>query len=263
MFTGVNERVGNIAVQIGKTPQDWNGGIFDMIHKLSDTVILPIAGVLLTFVMTLELVQLLMDKNSFHEVDGSVIFKWMIKTACAILLVSNTWDMIMGIFDLTQLAVSRASGVIVRDTAIDLPALLPDLEARLSAMELGPLFGLWFQSIFLEVTMGALSVCIFLISYGRMLEIYLASSLAPIPMAAMLGREGGGMGQNYLRSLFALGFQAFLIMVCVAVYGVLVQNISVSGDIGGAVWSCVGYTVLLCYSLFKTGTLAKGILGAH
>lgn len=263
MFDGVNDKVGEISTQVGMTPQAWNGSIFNMVQSLSENVIMPIAGVILAFVMTLELVQILMDKNNFHDVETAVFFKWVFKTACAILIVTNTWTIVMGIFDVAQGVVNQASGIIIGDTSIDLSSVIPDMEEQLMEMELGPLFGLWFQSLFVGITMWALTICIFIITYGRMLEIYLVTSVAPIPMAAMLGREWGGMGQNYLKSLFALGFQAFLIMVCVAIYAVLVQNISVSDDISTAIWTCMGYTVLLCFTLFKTGSLAKSVFSAH
>ena len=263
MFDSVNDKVGEISTQVGMTPQAWNGSIFNMVQNLSENVIMPIAGVILAFVMTLELVQILMDKNNFHDVETVVFFKWVFKTACAILIVTNTWTIVMGIFDVAQGVVNQASGIIIGDTSIDLSSVMPDMEERLMEMELGPLFGLWFQSLFVGITMWALTICIFIITYGRMLEIYLVTSVAPIPMAAMLGREWGGMGQNYLKSLFALGFQAFLIMVCVAIYAVLVQNISVSDDISMAIWTCMGYTVLLCFTLFKTGSLAKSVFSAH
>lgn len=263
MFDGVNDKVGEISTQVSMTPQAWNGSIFNMVQNLSENVIMPIAGVILAFVMTLELVQILMDKNNFHDVETVVFFKWVFKTACAILIVTNTWTIVMGIFDVAQGVVNQASGIIIGDTSIDLSSVMPDMEERLMEMELGPLFGLWFQSLFVGITMWALTICIFIITYGRMLEVYLVTSVAPIPMAAMLGREWGGMGQNYLKSLFALGFQAFLIMVCVAIYAVLVQNISVSDDISTAIWTCMGYTVLLCFTLFKTGSLAKSVFSAH
>ena len=263
MFDGVNDKVGEISTQVGMSPQAWNGSIFNMVQNLSENVIMPIAGVILAFVMTLELVQILMDKNNFHDVETAVFFKWVFKTACAILIVTNTWTIVMGIFDVAQGVVNQASGIIIGDTSIDLSSVMPDMEERLMEMELGPLFGLWFQSLFVGITMWALTICIFIITYGRMLEVYLVTSVAPIPMAAMLGREWGGMGQNYLKSLFALGFQAFLIMVCVAIYAVLVQNISVSDDISTAIWTCMGYTVLLCFTLFKTGSLAKSVFSAH
>ena len=263
MFDGVNDKVGEISTQVGMTPQAWNRSIFNMVQNLSENVIMPIAGVILAFVMTLELVQILMDKNNFHDVETVVFFKWVFKTACAILIVTNTWTIVMGIFDVAQGVVNQASGIIIGDTSIDLSSVMPDMEEQLMEMELGPLFGLWFQSLFVGITMWALTICIFIITYGRMLEVYLVTSVAPIPMAAMLGREWGGMGQNYLKSLFALGFQAFLIMVCVAIYAVLVQNISVSDDISTAIWTCMGYTVLLCFTLFKTGSLAKSVFSAH
>ncbi len=263
MFDSVNEKVGDIAAQVGATPQAWNASIFNMVQHLSQNVVLPVAGVILAFVMTLELVQILMDKNNFHDIETVVFFRWIFKTACAILIVTNTWNIVMGIFDVAQGVVNQASGIIVGDTSIDLAAVMPDMEARLRAMDLGPLLGLWVQSLIVGITMWALTICIFIITYGRMLEIYLVTSMAPIPMAAMLGREWGGMGQNYLRSLFALGFQAFLIMVCVAVYAVLVQSIPTSADISAAIWTCMGYTVLLCFTLFKTGSLSKSLFAAH
>jgi len=263
MFDSVNDKVGEISTQVGMTPQSWNGGIFSMVQNLSETVILPIAGVILAFVMTLEMIQLITDKNNLHDVDTWMFFRWSFKTACAILIVTNTWNIVMGVFDMAQSVIASASGVISGSTSIDLATVVPDLQTQLEAMELGPLLGLWVQSMFIGITMWALTICIFLITYGRMIEIYLVTSVAPIPMAAMLGKEFGGMGQNYLRSLFALGFQGFLIMVCVAIYAVLVQSISTSTDIISAIWSCVGYTVLLCFTLFKTGSLTKSVFSAH
>ncbi|MBQ8390088.1 MAG: hypothetical protein IJX52_03830 [Oscillibacter sp.] len=263
MFDNVNQKVGEIAGQVGTTPQAWNGGIYSMIRSLSETVVLPIAGMILAFVMTLELIQLITDKNNLNDVDTWMFFKWVFKTACAILIVTNTWNIVMGVFDVAQAVVNNAAGVIIGDTSIDISSVVVDLEARLMDMDIGPLFGLWFQSLFVGITMWALSICIFIIVYGRMIEIYLVTSVAPIPMATMLGKEWGGMGQNYLRSLFALGFQAFLIIVCVAIYAVLVENIAVDADISTAIWTCMGYTVLLCFTLFKTGSLAKSIFNAH
>ena len=263
MFDSVNEKVGDIASQVGSTPQAWNASIFNMVQTLSQNVVLPVAGVILAFVMTLELVQILMDKNNFHDIETVVFFRWIFKTACAILIVTNTWNIVMGIFDVAQGVVNQASGIIIGDTSIDLSAVMPDMEERLLEMDLGPLLGLWVQSLIVGITMWALTICIFIITYGRMIEVYLVTSVAPIPMAAMMGKEFGGMGQNYLKSLFALGFQAFLIMICVGIYAVLVQGIATSGDISAAIWTCMGYTVLLCFTLFKTGSLAKSVFSAH
>ena len=263
MFDSVNGQVAGISVQIGQTPQGWNATIFSMIQTLSESVIVPIAGLILAFVMTLELIQLLVEKNNLHDVDTWMFFKWIFKTAAAILIVTNTWDIVMGVFDAAQSVVARASGVITADTSIDISSVIPDMETRLAEMELGPLLGLWMQSAFVGITMWALTICIFIVIYGRMIEIYLVTSVAPIPMATMMGREWGSMGQNYLRSLFALGFQAFLIIVCVAIYAVLVENIALEDDIIAAIWTCVGYTVLLCFTLFKTGSLSKQVFQAH
>lgn len=263
MFDSTNQKIGEIAGNVGTTPQAWNGGVFSMIQNLSETVIVPIAGLVLAFVMTLELIQLITEKNNLHDLDTWMFFKWAFKSAAAVLIVTNTWNIVMGVFDVAQSVVNRASGVIVGNTSIDISSVTNGLEARLQSMEVGELFGLWFQSLFVGITMQAITICVFLVTYGRMIEIYLVTSVAPIPMATMMSKEAGGMGQNYLRSLFALGFQAFLIIVCVAIYAVLVQTISISGDLSTAMWSCMGYTVLLCFSLFKTSSLAKSVFNAH
>ena len=263
MFDNVNQQVGEIAGQVGLTPAAWNAGVFSMIRSLSESVIIPIAGVILAFVMTYELIQMVIDRNNLHDIDTWIFFKWIFKTFVAVLLVTHTFDIVMGIFDMAQAVVNSASGVISADTSVDLATTVADLQTRLTAMELGPLFGLWFQSLFIGFTMQALSICIFLVIYGRMIEIYLVTSVGPIPMATMVNREWGAMGQNYLRSLLALAFQAFLIMVCVGIYAVLVQNIATETDIIKAVWTTLGYTVLLCFTLFKTGSLAKSIFNAH
>ena len=263
MFDATNQKVAEISGEVGLTPQAWNASIFNMIQTLSETVIVPIAGAILAFVMTLELIQLITDRNNMNDVDTWMFFKWIFKSACAVLIVTNTWTIVMGVFDAAHGVVSHASGVIIGDTAIDISTVITDMEARLMEMDIGPLFGLWFQSMFVGITMWALTICIFIVIYGRMIEIYLVTSVAPIPMATMLGKEWGGMGQNYLRSLLALGFQAFLIVVCVAIYAVLVQNIAVVDDISNAIWTCMGYTVLLCFCLFKTSSLAKSVFNAH
>lgn len=263
MFDSTNQQVGQIAGHVGLTPQAWNSGIFNMIQSLSNNVILPIAVLILAIVMTLELIQLITDKNNLNDVDTWMFFKWVFKSAAAVLIVSNTWNIVMGIFDVAQSVVSSAAGVIVGDTSIDIASVLTGLEERLMEMDIGPLFGLWFQSLFVGICTWAITICIFIVIYGRMIEVYLVTSVAPIPMSTMANREWGQMGQHYLRSLFALGFQAFLIMVCVAIYSVLVQNISVSGDISAAIWTCMGYTVLLCFSLFKTSSMAKSVFNAH
>ena len=263
LFDSINTRVADVASTVGKTPQAWNGSIFNMIRNLSENVVVPIAGIILTFVVCLELIQLLIDRNNMHDFDTFIFFKWIIKTFAAVTIVTNTWNIVMGVFDLAQHVVNEAAGVIIGDTALDVASLMTNMEAELNAMDIGPLFGLWFQSSLMGIIAWALSICIFIIVYGRMIEIYMVTSIAPIPMATMANREWGQMGQNYLRSLFALGFQAFLIMVCVGIYAVLIKSISIGGDVTAALWTCLGYTVLLCFTLFKSSSVAKSIFNAH
>ena len=263
LFDNVNSRVAGIAGQVGATPQGWNSGVYGMIRTLSDNVILPIAGVILAFVMTLELIQLITEKNNMHDVDTWMFFKWIFKTACAVLIVTNTWNIVMGIFEAAQSVVSRASGLVMSGAQLSIESAITGIEARLADMELGALFGLWFQTMLIGFTMWALVICIFVITFGRMIEIYLVTSIAPIPMATMVSREWGQTGQNYLRTLFALGFQAFRMILCVAIYAVLVQNIAVTADVSVAIFTCMGYTVLLCFALFKTSSLSRSVFGAH
>ena len=263
LFDNVNRQVAGIADNVGATPQAWNGGVFGMIRNLSDNVILPIAGVILALVATLELIQMIVDRNNMHDMDTFMLAKWVFKTACAVVIVTNTWNIVMAVFDVAQSVVSRASGLVIADTDIRIDSVIVGLEAKLAEMELGALFGLWVQSMFVGFTMWALAICIFIITYGRMIEIYLVTSVAPIPLATMANREWGQMGQNYLRSLFALGFQAFLIIICVAIYAILVRGIAVESDVSTAIWTCMGYTVLLCFTLFKTSSLARSIFHAH
>ena len=263
LFDSLNQEVSGIATQVGQTPADWNGSIFNMIRTLSETVIVPIAGILLTFVMCMELIQLIIDKNNLHDFETWIFFKWIFKTFCAVLIVTNTWNIVMAVFDVAQHVVNQSAGIITADTAIDLDTVIPDLAGQLEAMDVGPLLGLWLQSIIVSISLRVLALLIMLITFGRMIEIYLVSSIAPIPMAAMMGREFGGMGQNYLRTLLALGFQAFLIIICVAIYAVLVQGIAAQADVSAAMWSCMGYTVLLCFTLFKTGSLSKALFNAR
>ena len=263
LFDSINARVSEIAVNVGSTPQAWNSGVFSMVQNLSETVMLPIAGIILTFVMTYELIQMIMERNNMHDFETFMFFKWIFKTFIAVTLVTNTWNIVMAVFDVAQSVVNSAAGVIVTDASIDLTTIITDLEAQLMAMEIGPLLSLWIQSTLMGILSHVLTICIFIIVFGRMIEVYLVTSLAPIPMATMNNREWGQMVQNYLRSLFALGFQAFLIIVCVAIYAVLVRSISVGTDVIAALWTCIGYTVLLCFSLFKTASVSKSIFNAH
>lgn len=263
LFDNVNQKVGEIANDVGRTPSQWNSSIFSMIQSLSENVIIPIAGIILTFIMCYELIQMITEKNNLHDIDTFIFFKWIFKTFVSVIIITNTFNIIMGVFDMAQHVVSQSSEIITSQTSIDISNVISDLETKLEEMELGILIGLWLQSFFINFTMHILSICIFIVIYGRIIEIYLMTSLGPIPFSTMANREWGTMGQNYIRALFAIGFQGFLIMVCVGIYSVLVHSISISDDIISSVWTCMGYTVLLCFSLFKTGTLSKSIFNAH
>lgn len=261
MFEEVNTKAGEIAGQVGQTPESFNSGVFSMIKSLSDTVILPIAGMILTFVLCYELIQLIIEKNNMHDFDTWIFFKWIFKTFAATYILTHTFDIVMGVFDLAQRAVNGSAGIISGSLNINLA--MDGLQAQLESMEWYALMGLYMESAILSLCMKALSVCIFLIVYGRMLEIYLTTSVAAIPFATMVNREWGSIGQNYLKSLFAVAFQGFLIMVCIAIYSVLLNSTVFSDNIHTAIWGVLGYTVLLCFSLFKTGSLSKSVFSAH
>lgn len=264
LFTDVNNQVKEVATQVGTSPAAWNAGVFSLIKQISETVVLPVAGIVLTFVMCYELIGMIIEKNNLHDLDTWIFFKWFFKTFITVMILSNTFNIVLGVFELAQSVVNDAAGVIGSTAGIP-SSILADLETKLQSMDLGPLLGLWLQSFIVRLTAVALNIVIFVIVYGRMIEIYLLTSLAPIPFATVGNREIGHMGQNYFKSLLAIAFQGFLILVCIAIYAVLVKSISTAGtaDIIGAVWSVMGYTVLLCFTLFKTGTLSKSIFGAH
>lgn len=261
IFSSVNDQVADVASQVGQTPQGWNGSVFSMIQSLSETVVIPIAGMILTFVLVYELIQMILEKNNMHEFDTFNIFKWIFKTYVATYLLTNCFTIVMAVFDIAQHVVSNSSGII--SSSLDVDAALADLATQLEAMGMWELIGLWLETNIINLCMQILSIAIFVIVYGRMIEIYLTVSLAPIPFSTMANREWGQMGTGYLRSLFALGFQGFLIMICVAIYAVLIQSIPSSNDIHGSIWGTAGYTVLLAFALFKTGSLSKSIFNAR
>ena len=262
MFDSVNQQVGQIAGDVGTTPANFSPAVFSMIRNISESVILPIAGMVLTFIACYELIQMLIEHNNLANFETWTFFKWVFKTFLAVTLISNTFNITMAVFDVAQQVVSRSGGLISGSTSVS-DATLTAMQATLEGMDLGPLLGLYLQTFVVQVTMLALSAIIFVIVYGRMVEIYLMVSLAPIPFATFGNHEQSHTGQNYLRSLFALGFQGFLIMICVGIYAVLIQNLSFSDNIISSIWGVLGYTVLLAFTLFKTGSLAKSVFAAH
>lgn len=262
MFDSVNQQVGQIASDVGTTPVNFSPAVFSMIRNISESVILPIAGMVLTFIACYELIQMLIEHNNLANFETWTFFKWVFKTFLAVTLISNTSNITMAVFDVAQQVISRSGGLISGSTSVS-DATLTAMQATLEGMDLGPLLGLYLQTFVVQVTMLALSAIIFVIVYGRMVEIYLMVSLAPIPFATFGNHEQSHTGQNYLRSLFALGFQGFLIMICVGIYAVLIQNLSFSDNIISSIWGVMGYTVLLAFTLFKTGSLAKSVFAAH
>ena len=262
MFDSVNQQVGQIAGDVGTTPANFSPAVFSMIRNISESVILPIAGMVLTFIACYELIEMITQHNNMAQFEPALIMRWIFKTAVSVWLISNTFDIVMAVFDITQKVVSDSSGIIAGNTRVN-DIGLSMLQSSLMQMDVGPLFGLFLQSFFIGITMRILSIVIFVIVYGRMIEIYCMVSLAPIPMATFGNHEQSHMGQNYLKCLFALGFQGFLILICVAIYAVLIQSVAISGDAINSIWSIVGYTVLLCFSLFKTSSVTKSVLGAH
>ncbi len=262
MFDSVNQQVGQIAGDVGTTPANFSPAVFSMIRNISESVILPIAGMVLTFIACYELIEMLIEHNNLANFETWTFFKWVFKTFLAVTLISNTFNITMAVFDVAQQVISRSGGLISGSTSVS-DVTLTAMQATLEGMDLGPLLGLYLQTFVVQVTMLALSAIIFVIVYGRMVEIYLMVSLAPIPFATFGNHEQSHTGQNYLRSLFALGFQGFLIMICVGIYAVLIQNLSFSDNIISSIWGVLGYTVLLAFTLFKTGSLAKSVFAAH
>ena len=263
MFDQINTEVGEVAANVGTTPAAWNAGVFSMIRNLSDNVVVPVAGMIITFVLCYELISMLMEKNNFHDFETYAIYKWVLKAFIAVYLVTHTFDITMAIFELAQNVVQQSAGIITGTTSLDFATVIGDVSAQLEAMELGELFGLLVETMLLKITMPILSFCVMIVLVGRMIEIYIYCSIGAIPFATMTNREWGQMGQNYLRGLVALGLQGFFIMICVAIYAVLIGQITSGTNLHIAIWQCAGYTVLLCFSLFKTGSVSRSIFNAH
>ena len=263
MFVDVNEKTATIAEQIGQTPQGWNGNIFSMIRSLSETVIIPIAGMVITFVFCYELITMITEKNNLHDGDSFSFFKYFLKMWVAVYLVTRTFDITMAIFDVAQHVVNAASALISGSAYIDISTVLAGMLAGLQDKGIAELAALSIETLLVGNAMKLLSVLLTVILYGRMIEIFLTCSVAPIPFATLANREWGQMGNNYLRNLAALGFQGFFMMVCVAIYTVLVQSIILTENIHASIFQIAAYTLLLCFSLFKTGSLSKSIFNAH
>lgn len=263
MFTDVNEKTGTIAAEVGKTPQGWNSGIFSMIQNLSDSVIIPIAGIIITFVLCYELMSMIIDRNNLHDVDTWMFFKWFFKAFIAIYLVTNTFTIVMAIFDVGQSLVNSAAGVIGSNASIDITSTISAMETEMETMNIGELLQLAMETLLVSLCMKIISILITVILYVRMIEIYLYTSIAPVPFATMTNREWGQIGNNYARGLLALGFQGFFIMVIVGIYCVLINQMTIASNVHSALFSVAAYTVILCFALFKTSGISKSIFNAR
>ena len=264
MFTDVNTKVGTIAGEVGQTPSSWNSGIFTMIKNLSDNVMIPIAGMIISAILCYELITMVMDKNNMHEIGSEFFFRYLLKACIAVMLLSKTFDITMAIFDVGNHIVTSAASVITGSTTLDVAGTLQTMfNNQLSSMEIGELIGLGIETMIVSLCMKIISLLITVMLYGRMIEIYLYVSVAPVPFATLSNREWGCIGTNYVKGLLALAFQGFFIMVCVAIYAVLVSGVAVAANLHTALWSVAAYTVVLCFSLFKTGSLSKSIFNAH
>ncbi len=263
LFDQVNDQVGEVAASVGQTPVAWNAGVFSMIRNLSDNVVVPIAGLILTFILTYELITMVIDKNNLHDFDTFVIYRWIFKAFVAVYLVTHTFDITMAIFDIAQNIVNQSAGIITGSTSIPFATALGDVQNQIQAMEIGELFGLLVETMLLKITTPILSLCVMLVLVGRMIEIYVYCSAGAIPLATMTNRDWGQMGNNYLRGLAALGLQGFFIMVCVAIYAVLISGIGSGANLHITIWKCAGYTILLCFTLFKSSSVSKSILNSH
>ena len=264
MFTDVNDKVGTIAGEVSRTPSAWNSSIFGMVRTLSENVIVPIGGMIISFVLIYELITMVMEKNNLHDFDTSLFFRFLFKACIAVMLLSRTFDIVMAVFDVGNHVVMQAASVISDSTSLDVQETLTEMfQNQIDTMEIGELIGLGIETMIVSLCMKIMSVLITVILYGRMIEIYLYVSVAPIPAATVTNREWGSIGTNYLKGLIALAFQGFFIMVCVAIYAVLVAGVSVAGNLHSALWAVMAYTVILCFSLFKTGSLSKSIFHAH
>ena len=262
MFTQLNSTVGSAAGLLSQSPEQFEPEVFQMIRTISENVIMPIAGIILTFIACYELIQLVISHNNLANFETWIFFKWVFKTFVAVELITHTFDITLAIFDVAKYVVTQSAGIISGSTDIDASAWA-DIQSTLEGMELGALLLLFLQIFIVRFIMLILGVLVTVIVYGRMIEIYLTVSLAPIPFATFGNREQSMVGQNYLRSLFALGFQGFLIMICIGIYAVLIRTAVLSEDIVMSLWGVLGYTFLLVFTLFRTGGIARSVFHAH
>lgn len=261
MFLDINDKVGAVATDVGKTPMGWNGDVFAFIKSINDSVIIPIAGLIITAVLCIELINMVMQKNNMHDTDNFEFFKYIIKMWIAVWLVSHAFEFSMAVFDVAQHMVNKAAGVINTSATVSGDQIVAMMDT-LKEKGLGELVMILFETSLIKVAIQVISVVIMLVVYGRMFEIYVYSSVSAIPFATMGNKEWGQIGTNYIKGLFALGLQGLFLMVCLGIYAVLVKTIKIT-DIHTSTMTILGYAVLLGLMMLKSGTLAKSVLNAH
>ena len=261
MFLDINNQVNNIATEVGKTPMGWNGEVSSFIKSINDSVIIPIAGLIITAVFCIELINMVMQKNNMHDTESFEFFKYIIKMWIAVWLVSHAFEFSMAVFDVAQDMVNKAAGVINTSATVTSDQIVKMMDT-LKSKGLGELMMILFETSIVKIVIQGISVVIMIVVYGRMFEIYVYSSVSAIPFATMGNREWGQIGTNYIKGLFALGFQGLFLMVCLGIYAVLVKTIKIS-DIHSSTFSILGYAVLLGLMMLKSGTLAKSVMNSH
>ena len=261
MFLDINDKVGAIATDVGKTPMGWNGQVFSFIKSINDSVVIPIAGLIITAVLCIELINIVMQKNNMHDTDTFEFFKYIIKMWIAVWLVSHAFEFSMAVFDVAQHMVNKAAGVINTSAVISGDQIVKMVDG-LKDKGLGELVMILFETSLIKIAIQGISIVIMLVVYGRMFEIYVYSSVSAIPFATMGNKEWGQIGINYIKGLFAIGLQGLFLMVCLGIYTVLVKTIQIT-DIHTSTMTILGYAVLLGLMMLKSGTLAKSVLNAH
>lgn len=263
IFDDANAATGEIAAEVGLTPSQWNASIFNMIQNLSNNVIIPIAGLIITFVLCYELITMITEKNNMHDIDTFIFFKYVFKACVAVMLLSHTFEITMAIFDVGQWLVNQAAVSITNDTYVDVTSIYIQFRDSLDAMGTGELIALMLEAAVVSLAVKAIAILVSVVLINRMIEIYLYCSVAPIPFATMTNREWGNIGTNYIRSLPSLAFQGLFIMVIVGIYSALVKDILIVSDLHSMLMRIGMYSIVLCLTLFKTSSISKSIFNAH
>ena len=262
MFLDINENVSLVATEVGKTPSGWNAEVFSFVKNINDTVVIPIAGIIITAVLCIELINMVMEKNNMHsDTDTFDFFKYIIKMWIAVWLVSHAFEFSMAVFDVAQNLVQKAAGVINTSATVSPDEILAMVDT-LKEKEIGELLMILVETSLVKIAIQVVSLVIMLVVYGRMFEIYVYASVSAIPFATMGNREWGQIGNNYIKGLFALGLQGLFLMVCLGIYAVLIKTIQIE-NIHQGIFSVLGYSLLLGLMMLKSGTLAKSVMNSH